>query len=243
MEYEDQQPRLFDGDRWGRRPPPGLKSFLLILNLQIDWILDNIYNATSAYRPIIFAEGETEIEKLTLALEDRWYFGHSGIDWRAVPRVLRQIVTLKRVGGVSTIEQQLVRTVLERRERTINRKSRELVLAWILSHRMSKRAILRSYLDMAYFGYRLRGCDEVARILFAMNSPQLNKEQAALVASLLVYPLPSTVLLGVSYLYPISNIDEFLNSASVFAPKWAFRVRRRMKYGLSRIYQTKKSRN
>jgi len=234
MEYEDQQPRLFDGDRWGRRPPPGLKSLLFTLNLQMDWILNNIYNATRNYSPIIFAEGETRIEKLTLALEDRWYYSHSGIDWRAVPRVIRQLVNFKRVGGVSTIEQQLIRTVLERRERTIRRKSRELVLAYILSHRMSKRDILRCYLAMAYFGYRLRGCDEVAQIMFSIDAPDLNREQAAFVASLLVYPMPSTVRFGASYLFPISNIDGFLDSASTFAPKWARRVRRRMRYGLLR---------
>jgi len=87
MVYDNQQPRIFEGDRWGRRPPPGLKSLLFTLNLQMDWILGNINDVIESASPIIYAPGETKLEKLTLALEDRWYYSHSGIDWRAVPRI------------------------------------------------------------------------------------------------------------------------------------------------------------
>ena len=241
MVYDNQQPRLFEGDRWGRQPPPGLKSLLFTLNLQMDWILGNINDVIERGPPIIYAPGETELERLTLALEDRWYYSHSGIDWRAVPRIGRQILSLKRIGGVSTIEQQLIRTVVERRERTIKRKSRELLLAWILSHRLSKRDTLRSYLAMAYFGYRLRGCEEVAQLLFHTDAPALDIEQAALVASLLVYPIPSTIIFDTYYLYPISKIDVFLQVASTISPKWAARVRRRMRYGISIAVNSEKS--
>ncbi len=241
MTYQSENPRLFDGDRTGRLPPPGLKSLLFTLNLQMDWILDNIKSCTSGYPPIIYASGETELERLTLALEDRYYLSHSGIDWRAIPRVVRQILSFKRIGGVSTIEQQLVRTVLERRERTLKRKSRELLLAWILSHRMSKRDMLRAYLSMAYFGYRLRGCDEVANYLFSLDAPELNREQAAFVASLLVYPMPSKVSqTGIAFgLYPIQNLDGFLSAVTPQSPKWAERVRRRMSYGLAIVRNAK----
>ncbi|MFN3522009.1 MAG: biosynthetic peptidoglycan transglycosylase [Phenylobacterium sp.] len=235
MSYKDPEPRLFGGDSRGRRAPPGLKSFLFTLNLQMDWLLDRIQHIRWGCDPIIQADGVTEIERLTLVLEDRRFFQHSGIDWRFIPRVVRQFVTFKRVGGVSTIEQQLVRTILQRRERTIRRKSREMLLAWVLSYRMSKRDILRTYLTTAYFGYRLRGCDEAANLLYGANAADLDPEQSAFVASLLVYPLPKVAREKAeqSGLHPISDHAGYIQILSSVAPKWAKRIRRRMAFGLA----------
>jgi membrane carboxypeptidase/penicillin-binding protein PbpC len=218
-----------------------LKSFLFTLNLQMDWLLDRIDLIRSNFDPIIWASGTSEIERLTLLLEDRWFFQHSGIDFRAIPRAVRQLVTFKRVGGISTIEQQLVRTILERRQRTLRRKTREMLLAWILSHRLPKRDILRTYLSTAYLGYQLRGCDQAAQLLYSVPSPSLNCEQAAFVASLLVYPLPKVVLeyAGDRELHPIANNDAYFGAISAVAPRWSKRMRRRMAYGLARRRKSK----
>lgn len=241
MNDDSFEPQLFNGDGFGRRPPPGLKSFLFTLNLQLDWLLHRINLIRWNLDPIIEAGGTTEIERLTLVLEDRWFFEHAGIDLRAIPRVVRQIFTLKRVGGVSTIEQQLVRTILERRERTLRRKSREILLAWILSYRLPKRDILRTYLSTAYFGYRLRGCDQTSELLFSASSPTLGQEQAAFVASLLVYPLPKVVRAYAEHgkLLPIVDHGVFFKSVSAVAPLWVRRVQRRMAYGLARRRKSK----
>lgn len=241
MAYEFEPPRLFDGDKRGRSLPPGPKSFLFLLNLQVDWLLERIEAIRWDFSSIMWEDDDSELERLTLALEDRWFFEHSGIDLRAVPRVIRQIVSLKRVGGVSTIEQQLVRTLLERRERTLKRKSREMMLAWIISHRMAKRDILRAYLATAYFGYRLRGCDQVSDFVFGKPASDLESEEAAFVASLLVYPLPKVVreFGEASALYPVGDLRSFLKAASPIAPRWGRRVHRRLNYGLARVRKAK----
>lgn len=207
----------------------------------MDWLLGRIQMIRMSMDPIIWAPADTEIEHLTLALEDRHFFRHSGIDWRFVPRVCRQIVTFKRVGGVSTIEQQLIRTILERRNRTLRRKSREMLLSWVLSYRMAKRDILRTYLSTAYFGYGIRGCDEAAELLFSLKSPELNMQQAALLASLLVYPLPRVVREHAEQnsLHPMLDHETYLRAASSVAPKWALRMRRRMAYGLAQRRKAK----
>lgn len=172
---------LFEGESHNQSRPPGLKSLLISLNLQMDWLLYKIQEIQWSYKdPILWASGLTEMERLTLLLEDRRFFLHSGFDYRCVPRVIKQIVLLRRVGGVSTIEQQLVRTILSRRERTIRRKSREILLAWILSHRKTKRETLRTYLATAYLGYKLRGCDDCSRLLFGKESTLLGAHQAAM---------------------------------------------------------------
>lgn len=204
--------------------------------MQIDWLLDRIEAVRWESSSIIWADEDTEIEGLTLALEDRWFYAHSGVDLRAIPRVVRQLVTFKRVGGVSTIEQQLVRTLLERRERTIKRKSRELILAWVISHRVPKRDILRTYLSTAYFGYRLRGCDEASDLLFSKPASDLTKSEASFVASLLVYPLPKMVrqFAESRALHPVEDILLYLDAVAPNAPRWSKRVRRRWNYGLAR---------
>lgn len=136
--------KLFEGEAYGTRPPPGLKSFLISLNLQMDRLLYQIHEIEGSRDPILSALGTTNIERMTILLEDRRFFSHSGFDTWCIPRIIRRLISLKPVRGISTIEQQLVRTILSRRERTIRRKAREILLAWILTHRKSKREILRA---------------------------------------------------------------------------------------------------
>ena len=98
---------LAEGDAHARRHPPGLKSFLIALNLQMDWLLDRIRSIERSAEPILRCHGHSEIERFTLLLEDRPFYDHSGFDPWCIPRVIRQALTFKRIGGVSTIEQQL----------------------------------------------------------------------------------------------------------------------------------------
>lgn len=226
--------RLFEGEARRTRRPPGLKSYLIALNIQFDWLLDKIREIEWSGDPILWSDENTEIERITLLLEDHRFYLHSGFDVWCIPRMIRQALTFKRIGGVSTIEQQLVRTILSRRERTIRRKSREVLLAWILAHRKAKREILRAYLATAYFGYKLRGCDEASKLIFGRPAGELNATQAAVIASLLVYPLPKVVKLSTtsSTLLPTQDASDYLEKASAIAPWWSSRVRRRIAHGI-----------
>ena len=91
--------------------PPNPKSILIALNRSADAVLTavdqerfRIDNQCSLFD----VKNISELEWSVLLLEDRRFLIHSGVDWvHALFRVLRQILTVKRVGGVSTIEQQL----------------------------------------------------------------------------------------------------------------------------------------
>lgn len=228
----DTQPLVFSGDAQGRRPPPSPKGWLFALNRQMDWLIDRVQEAERAELSLRRTSEFTHVERAIIALEDRRFYAHSGIDWMFIPRVFRQVATLKRPGGVSTIEQQLVRTLIERRERTISRKSRELLLAWILAHRASKRDIIHAYLAYAYMGYRLRGLDAPSRAVFGLDAIELHEEEATLVASLLVYPIPKSVIQGCGG-FPYDSYAGFLSDAKRFSPRWARKVQRRINYGLA----------
>lgn len=125
-----------------------------------------------------------------LLLEDRRFYHHPGFDVLSIGRALLKNLRGMRGGGASTIEQQLVRTITNRRERTITRKLREIMLAAIITQRFSKDAILDAYLQYAYFGTGLIGCERAALRLFHCSPHLLQGFQAAFLAGLLLYPAP-----------------------------------------------------
>jgi membrane carboxypeptidase/penicillin-binding protein PbpC len=236
-------PKIYDLPGTWKRFPPDLKSILIHLNILMDYILFKIggqrYNGCSL-------NGLNQIstfEHFVLLLEDRRFFRHFGIDIWCVPRVLKMLVTFKSVRGVTTIEQQLIRTVLRHRERTISRKAQELFLGWALTYRITKRDILRAYLSMAYFGYRLRGCDRAALDVFSLRASELNEVQSAFIASLLVYPLPKPVqqLAAEKGLHPVQDVAAYVDASRAVAPIWANRIMRRFSYGITLFNEAKKT--
>ncbi|WP_082890222.1 biosynthetic peptidoglycan transglycosylase [Halotalea alkalilenta] len=211
-----------------------IKGWLIFFNISLDeLILDTMQPRWDS--SLLYSNGLQVLERHVLALEDRYYFKHKGIDYRAVWRILRQILKNKRIGGMSTIEQQYVRTYLNRRERTFGRKFNELMLAWLLSHRVNKIRILRTYLSCAYFGYKLNGCDSASNRLFGKASNELDEREAALVASLLVYPMPKSIVFAENliFLLHICDIDRFFTEAYKISPRWSYNIRKRMEFSLS----------
>jgi membrane carboxypeptidase/penicillin-binding protein len=195
------------------------------------------------YPSLFFSYVLTDYEKTVLLLEDRRFFLHNGIDTRCVPRALRRLLRHGRLGGVSTIEQQLVRTILNYRERTLRRKAQEVFLAMALSYRESKTDLLRAYLNMAYHGYGLVGCDNAALLLFGKVAVALDREEGALIASLLVYPLPKQIREdpGMIGTLPAASATDFLDASGRVAPNWTRNVRRRSAYGLALLRKAEKS--
>ncbi len=213
-----------------------IKRYLIDLNLD----LDNIYRVVSEsrYSPSVYFlsyDSISEIERFTIFLEDRRFYRHFGLDIFCIPRLFRQLMSGRRVGAISTIDQQLVRTIVDRRERTISRKTKEILLSLLINARLSKRDILTSYLSIAYFGYGVKGADSASRIIFLKRLDQLSAQEAAFIASLLVYPLPKPVVrLFRSLADPGLDFDSRMKILSVVAPEWFIKISRRYKYALHR---------
>ena len=93
----------------------------------------------------------TELEWMIVALEDRRYFAHFGVDVLSVAREFFRALTFQKHGGASTIEMQFVRTITGYRQHTIWRKLYEAILAILVRRRYSKHDVLRSYMACAYF--------------------------------------------------------------------------------------------
>lgn len=138
----------------------------------------------------VYPESLTNLEKLVLVLEDRRFFDHSGSDYRSLGREVFRFLTFQRHGGASTIDMQFVRTVTGRKERTLSRKMYEMFLSRIIQYRYSKVRMLRGYLDCAFFGSHLYGSRSASQNIYGKQPDDLDVDEAAVIASMLVYPKP-----------------------------------------------------
>lgn len=114
---------------------------------------------------------------------------HPGVDVFAMARAVWVRLRCGQVQGASTIEQQFVRVVTNRNERTIRRKIREQVLALMLVRRAPKRQIASAYLAVAFYGSGLVGLHGLWQ-QFGRNLEQVSFSQALGMMAQLKYPRP-----------------------------------------------------
>jgi penicillin-binding protein 1A len=121
----------------------------------------------------------------SVAIEDRRFYQHGGVDYEGIARAAWKDITAgKVVEGGSTITQQLVRNLYTGREKTFNRKLKEACLAIKLSRKLTKRQILAEYLNTVYYGNHAYGVEAAAQTYFSKHASQLSLPQAALLAGL-----------------------------------------------------------
>ena len=129
------------------------------------------------------------IPKATIAIEDRRFYTHGGIDPRGIARaVVADIRARKVVQGGSTITQQLVRNLYISNERTVQRKLKEACLAIKLNDAWSKERILAAYLNQVYYGNLAYGIEAAAQTYFSKHARDLNLRESALLAGLTQAP-------------------------------------------------------
>ena len=123
-----------------------------------------------------------------VAIEDRRFWEHDGIDLRGIGRALIADIKQKKVvEGGSTITQQFVKNGLERDQKTIGRKVREAAFAWQLERddkHWGKRRILTEYLNTIYFGNGAYGVQQAALTYFHHGARNLTIPEAALLAGI-----------------------------------------------------------
>jgi penicillin-binding protein 1A len=130
------------------------------------------------------------LRKATVAIEDRRFYEHQGVDYEAIVRAgIRNLRSGKTIEGGSTITQQLVRALyIKDPKRNFDRKIREAKLASELEKRRSKRWILREYLNSVPYGTvngrTAIGIEAAASVYFSKHARDLTLEEAALLAGL-----------------------------------------------------------
>ena len=145
-----------------------------------------------------------------IAVEDRRYRSHIGVDPIALARITRFALVNRgngrRLQGASTITQQVARTIFLSQRYTFSRKLREAILALALERKFTKDQILELYLNKVYFGGGAYGVDAAARKFFGHGAEQLNATEAAVIAGLVKAP---------SHYSPTADIDAARGRAHV----------------------------
>ena len=120
-----------------------------------------------------------------IAMEDRRFYSHNGIDPVGLARaLLRDLRARHWVAGGSTISQQTAKIVYTQQERTMSRKLSELVDAAGLEQSLSKKQILELYLNRLYLGSGAYGVDGAAKVYFGVSARNVTLAQAAMLATL-----------------------------------------------------------
>jgi penicillin-binding protein 1A len=139
--------------------------------------------------PVTAGDMSLWIRKATIAIEDRRFFEHNGIDIEGTARAaVANIRAGEIVEGGSTITQQLVRNLYISREQTVQRKVKEACLATKLDRAWTKHRILTTYLNQVYYGNRAYGIEAASRTYFSKSASELDLSEAALLAGLTQAP-------------------------------------------------------
>ena len=140
------------------------------------------------------------VSEAFLAIEDRRFYRHVGVDPHGIARALWHDVRARRMKeGGSTITQQLAKLVYLSSDRTAARKLREMLIAMWLEAWLNKDEILSRYLSDVYFGDNVYGLRAAARHYFNKRPEALTVSEAALLAGLMKAPsrlAPSANLAG-----------------------------------------------
>ena len=125
------------------------------------------------------------LKKGTVAIEDRRFYEHGGVDPQGISRALiSNLAAGSIVQGGSTLTQQLISQIYIVKQRTFDRKIREALLAVQLEDRFSKDEILTAYLNTVFYGNNAYGVEAASQTYFAKSAKELTLPEAALISGL-----------------------------------------------------------
>ncbi|HEU0091790.1 MAG TPA: transglycosylase domain-containing protein, partial [Vicinamibacteria bacterium] len=185
----------FDKDRVKEMRGLQTRRSYATLTLEPELITYLFDEAREKRRTVHYEEYPDHLIKAVLAIEDRRFFTHPGLDpFRIVGAALRNIKAESYIQGGSTITQQLVKNFFLSPEKSFRRKSQEALLAFVLERRANKKDILELYLNEVYLGqvgsFSINGMGEAARMYFHKDVGNLTLPEAALLAGMIQSPNP-----------------------------------------------------
>src|SRR5215210_39249 len=140
-------------------------------------------------RTVGLKELPPHLPKAFVAIEDRRFYDHFGIDVVGVSRALVRNLTHRGVAqGGSTLTQQLAKNLFLTQERTASRKIQEAILALWLERKFSKDQILELYLNRVYFGAGAYGVEAAAQRYYGKSARNVSLSEAAVLAGLVQSP-------------------------------------------------------
>ncbi|QII48338.1 penicillin-binding protein [Bacillus paralicheniformis] len=161
----------------------------LIFHASSKIVDQNGEEVTSLYtenrRPVSIAEVPDGVKNAFIAVEDKRFYEHHGIDFKSVSRaVYKDILAGGKVEGGSTITQQLAKNTFLTHDKTFLRKTKEVIIAINLERDYSKDKLLEMYLNQLYFGHGVYGIQAAANYFFSKDVKDLTVSEGAVLASI-----------------------------------------------------------
>jgi len=191
------EPLVVGLDENGIREIRGLQSGTRYATQSLEpGLITYLFDETREKRRLVrYEELPDHLINAILAIEDRRFFSHPGLDpFRIVAAAIRNIQAESYIQGGSTITQQLVKNFFLTPERTIKRKVQEALLAFVLERRAEKRDILELYVNEIYLGqlgsFSINGVGEATRRYFHKDVANLTLAESAMLAGMIQSPNP-----------------------------------------------------
>lgn len=124
------------------------------------------------------------LREATIAIEDKRFESHHGVDWHGTVRAVFRTLTNGNTQGGSTITQQLIKNVTGNNENTVKRKVTEVYRALALEKDYSKDEVLEMYLNTIYLGNQCYGVQTASRMYFHKDVSELTLAECACLISI-----------------------------------------------------------
>ena len=128
------------------------------------------------------------VVKALIAVEDKRFYEHQGVDWLGTAGQIRNMLTGKDVRGASTITQQVIKNVTGNNQVTIRRKILEIFQALRAHENYSNEEILETYLNLVFYGDGAYGLEAAAETYFGKTVEQLDVAEGACIIGITQYP-------------------------------------------------------
>ncbi len=149
-----------------------------------DWTMYQTLFANENRILVDSAEIPEYLKQATIAIEDKRFESHHGVDWKGTLRAILSTVTGSGVQGGSTITQQMIKNVTGNNENTVKRKITEIYRALALEEDYEKDEILTIYLNTVYLGNQCYGVQTAADMYFAKDVSELTLAECACLISI-----------------------------------------------------------
>jgi len=182
-----------------------------------DWNeLYKIFKEKRTYVP--FEDISENMIKAIVAIEDKRYWTNPWVDIKGLARAWINYILWKTdwVKWTSTLTQQLIRNTIITNERSLERKIKEIYLAYNLTSSVSKEKILELYLNKISYGHNAFGIEEAAKTFFNKSSKDIWILESSILASLPKWPTyyspynHADRTLGYPYIYSFENEDDII---------------------------------
>lgn len=150
-------------------------------------VIAEIYNENRKY--VSIDEVPDHVKDAYIAIEDRRFYDHSGVDIISVMRaVYKDIIAMSKVEGASTITQQLAKNLFLYNDKTWSRKVKEVMAALYMERELSKSEILELYMNEIYFGHGVYGIEAATNLYFSKSASELSISEGAMLVGLAKAP-------------------------------------------------------